>query len=118
MDADDDGRELDEFIDRARTSQRNTVFPDTVRNSRSVDAFLWRGSPNPSLVQRVGAWLFGLTEIGIGLCAIPLAIQGLHGEDHPWIAFAIFMLMATAMCLLGIRTFRNGFPRRQKQGSN
>jgi hypothetical protein len=54
-----DRKDLDELIDETRAKQRNVVFPDTVRNARSVDAFLWRGSPDAPLVQRIGAWLFG-----------------------------------------------------------
>lgn len=61
-------RDLDDFLEESRQRQRNVVFPDTVRNARSVDAFLWRGSPNPTRVQRIGAWLFGLTLIGTGVC--------------------------------------------------
>lgn len=61
-------RDPDHFLEESRQRQRNVVFPDTVRNARSVDAFLWKGSPDPTLVQRVAAWLWGLTFIGLGAC--------------------------------------------------
>lgn len=65
---------LDKFIDETRASQRNIVFPDTVRKARSVDAFLWRGSPHPSLVQSIAAWIIGLVFIGIGVQWFFLAV--------------------------------------------
>ena len=55
----DHHRELDKFVDEIRDSQRSIVFPDTVRNGRSVDAFFWNGSPHPTCSEnrRVAGWL-------------------------------------------------------------
>jgi hypothetical protein len=63
---------LHEYIEEIRAKQRNTVWPDPLRNSRAVDEFLWRGSSKAPLVQRVGALIFGLAYIlsGAGLAAI------------------------------------------------
>ena len=36
----------DESIEAIKAKQRNTVWPDTMVNSRGVDAFLWRGDPD------------------------------------------------------------------------
>lgn len=54
-------RDLDDFLEESRQRQRNVVFPDTVRNARSVDAFLWKGSPNPtrcSASRLVAIWAY------------------------------------------------------------
>jgi len=102
------GRKLDEFIDESRASQRNIVFPDTVRNGRSVDVFLWHGSPNPSLVQRIGAWMFGLTFIVIGLSFFGAPF--VTDRDYPW----IFAVIGIPCVLVGMKIFRNGFPRRPR----
>src|SRR5258706_4628449 len=101
-------RKLDNLIDESRASQRNIVFPDTVRNARAVDVFLWMGSPNPPLVQRIAAWMIGLVFMLIGL--IFLAAAFTLEKDKPW----IFGLIAVPLVLLGIRIFRNGFPRNPK----
>jgi len=98
------GEDREHFIDEIRQKQRNIVFPDTVRNARSVDAFLWRGSPNPTMVQRIGAWLFGLTLIGGGVLFLDLA-----RTDG-----ALVFLIAALLLLLGARVCRNGFPRNPK----
>jgi hypothetical protein len=66
--------QLDKYLDDVRASQRNTVWPDPLRNSRAVDEFLWKGSSKAPLVQRVGALIFGLAYLfaGAGLAAILL----------------------------------------------
>jgi len=106
-------REMEKFIDESRANQRNIVFPDTVRNARSVDAFLWRGSPHPPLVQRIVAWMFGLFNIGIGLLFLLIA-GGVRDRYHSWIGSVLTTLVAFFVAWVGIRIFRNGFPRRSK----
>jgi hypothetical protein len=80
-------RKLDNFIDKTRSSQRNAILPDTVRNARSIDVFFWRGSPSPSLVQRIAAWLLGLVLIGLGIEFFWLAVD--HASSIPDIVIAI-----------------------------
>ena len=109
-------RDLDKLIDESRASQRNIVFPDTVRNGRAVDVFLWRGSPNPPLVQRIGAWMLGLLFMGFGLAFLYLAREDRHGDG---LIFSLVVgLIALASFLVGVRIFRNGFPRHIKPPQN
>jgi hypothetical protein len=44
-------------------SQRNIVFPNTVRN----DLFLWKGSPDATRVHRIAAWMLGFVYVGCGV---------------------------------------------------
>jgi hypothetical protein len=104
-------RDPNDFLEKSRQRQRNLVFPDTVRNVRSVDAFLWRGSPNPTRVQRVGAWLFGITFIGLGACLITFV--GAARSDGEWVGAFVLASMSVGAIALGIRIFLNGFPRRK-----
>ena len=64
------------LIEEIKAKQRNTVWPDTLMNGRSVDEFLWKGSPDAPLVQRMGAWIFGLAFmlIAVGVIAAGLAL--------------------------------------------
>jgi hypothetical protein len=100
---------VDEYVSR----QRNIVFPDTVRNGRSIDSFLWNGSPNPTRVQRIGAWTIGMVEMVFGLEFFAYAVQVRvkHGFS---IEIVVLVTMSLLAVLLGIRTFRNGFPRPPK----
>jgi hypothetical protein len=101
-------RNLDDFIDETRASQRNIVFPDTVRNARSVDVFFWRGSPNPSLVQRIAAWMFGVVLVGLGIEIFSLIFASASS-----LVDVLLMVSMSVLCVFaGIRIFRNGFPRR------
>ncbi|HEX4321824.1 MAG TPA: hypothetical protein VHZ52_13010 [Acidobacteriaceae bacterium] len=96
--------ETDALIEDVRARQSNTLWPDALRNGRSVDAFLWKGDPNAPLVQRIGAWIFGLTFILIGLCSVDIAFE--KPEDAwPWGAFSVILFM------IGGKVFLNGFRR-------
>ena len=112
-------RKLDAFIDDVRTRQRNIVFPDTLRGGRSVDAFLWKGSPNPSLVQRIAARVLGFLFVISGLMFLRF-VATVRDEDGSWIGSWIIVLISASLVFAGIRIFRNGFPRRNKPttGSN
>jgi hypothetical protein len=104
-------RDVDKLVDEFRARQENIVFPDTVRNGRSVDLFLWKGSPNPWLVQRIAAWMFGLVYICAGL---EILYQAVRERIESGFSFGVVFLaaMSLAAVLVGIRVFRNGFPRR------
>ena len=98
--------DLDGFIDETQASQSNIVFPNTVRNARGVDAFLWKGSPSPTLVQRMAAWLFGLLFIAMASLFVGLFFQ--EGDTKSWWPL---LLVSALLCFLGLKIFRNGFPR-------
>jgi hypothetical protein len=96
------------LIEETKARQRNIVFPNTVRNSRNVDAFLWRGSPDAPLVQRMGAWIFGIFFILCGVCFLEFA-----REKRSW-AVLVFSLV---VFLLGGKVFLNGFRRHKAKPS-
>jgi hypothetical protein len=102
-------REIDHLIEDAKKRQRNIVFPDTVRNARSIDAYFWRGSPDAPLVQRVAAWLIGLTFVGGGFCLIE-AIRSREEESGAFLT----NLVALLVIAVGAKTFYNGCKRRKK----
>jgi hypothetical protein len=103
--------DLEEFTDDIRASQRNIVWPGPLVNSRGVDAFLWRGSPNPTAVQRIGAWLFGIVDTG---CALILAAIAWHEGGS---ALILLGGMGILVFALGAKTFSNGFAKRKAANS-
>jgi hypothetical protein len=90
------------LVEEIEAKQRNTVWPDTMINSRGVDEFLWKGSPDAPLVQRIGAWIFGLTFILLGLGLFDIAY-----EKHDRV-LGVFSLLPL---FLGVKVFLNGFRR-------
>jgi hypothetical protein len=55
------GRQHDsgsDFLKEIENNQRNVVWPGPLVNGRGVDEFFWKGSPNPTTVQRVATLLF------------------------------------------------------------
>jgi hypothetical protein len=91
--------------DDVRARQRNTVWPDTLRNGRVVDSFIWKGSPDATLVQRIGVALFGL----LFLCPALLLVR--FGVLEPGPApFRTFMLLfALPWVAIGCRLLGNAF---------
>ena len=87
-------------IEELRAKQENTVFPDTGRNSKNVDAYFLLGNPNAPLVQRVGAWIFGAFFLLSGVVFGDVALR-----DHAW-GVAIYSIVGF---LLGGRIMLSGF---------
>jgi hypothetical protein len=91
-----------EFLKEIENNQRNVVWPGPLVNSRGVDEFFWKGSPKPTVVQRIAAWLFGLTFIGIAFSLFYLA-WSLRGS-----AWAVFGGGALLFALIGVRHIWSG----------
>ena len=95
------------FLDEIEANQKNILWNDTVRNGRGVDAFLWKGSPDATLVQRVGAWLFGLTFLGFGVVFLTIARR--LGREEGTLALAITAVVSMGLFLVGGKICLNGF---------
>jgi hypothetical protein len=96
--------EFAEIREDIEAKQRATVWPDTLRNGRSVDAFLWRGDPHAKPIQRAGLVVFGLTFLllAIAIGSVPFD----RGFPDGWVAD---FLMALIGLLISMRLFRNAF---------
>ncbi len=99
-------QEFEEIREDIDAKQRATVWPDTLRNGSSVDAFLWRGDPRAKPIQRAGLVVFGLTFLllAIAIGSIPF------DRDFPdgWV---VDFLLALFLLLLSMRLFRNALLR-------
>lgn len=103
----------DKFIDESTARQRNIVWPDPLVNSRSVDEFLWKGSPNPTPVQRIGAWLFGLVFMAQGVAILILAWHEGASSGGGW----ALGIVAAAAFAWGAKIFFNGCRTRKLERS-
>lgn len=88
----------DTLLEDVRERQRNIVWPDPLRNGRSVDAVLWKGSRSTSTNQRVGVAIFGLAFLVAGLGFACIAYLG---RD------VVPAVVAISPTLIGIRLFGN-----------
>ena len=93
--------------DDIQARQRNTVWPDTLRNGRTVDSFIWNGSPDATPVQRVGIAIFGVAFLVISLLFMFLA--NLTASKSGLVASLSFVLVGFAFLALAFRIFRNAF---------
>lgn len=96
-------KKISRFASELEARQRNTVWPDTLRNNLLVDNFLWKGSPHASTIQRIGLALFGL------LFSSPAVLLLRFGCFAPGpILLKIFMfLLAVPWLLIAGRLLRN-----------
>jgi hypothetical protein len=95
-------------LEEVERRQRNTLWPDAMINSSSVDALLWKGSPKATKVQRVGIVIWGLAFLSIGAYFLFV----LASEQHSPMA-AVLGLLGLA---LGTRITLNAFKRQPKPG--
>jgi hypothetical protein len=94
------------LIEDVRAKQQNVLWPQAMVNSTSVDALLWKGSPNASKVQRIGIGIWGLAF----LCVGAVFELGAYEKDELFPAF--FGLPCLA---LGAKIFLNAFKRNSKR---
>ncbi len=87
------------MLEEVELKQRNTVWPDTMLNGTNVDAFLWKGNPKATLVQRIGAVIFGLSFLlAAGMFAYLAEMK-----------YRPLYLIAAPFAYVGIRVFANAF---------
>jgi hypothetical protein len=67
--------ELDAYIESVKARQRNTVWPDVLRGSRSVDELLWKGARDAPLVQRIGAVILALAYLMVAMVFVSMAVE-------------------------------------------
>ena len=90
------------LTEEIKAKQSNILWPDAMKNSSGVDAFLWKGAPDAPLVQRIGASIFGLFFLLAGVSFLDVA----HKKHEP-----LYLVMAFAFFALGTRVCLNGFRR-------
>ena len=95
----------DHLIEDVRARQENVLWPRAMVNSTSVDALLWKGSPNATKVQRIGIGIWGLCFFCLGtVCEF-----GAYEKDELFLAFFGLPWLA-----LGTKIFLNAFKRNPK----
>ncbi len=93
-------RSSKQLLDDVRARQRNTVWPDNLRNGLRVNALLWKGSRDATTVQRVGIAIFGLALLSAGLNFAYMSYS-----QHS----TVIAIVSIPFLLLGLRVFWNTF---------
>lgn len=81
-------KELDSYIESVKASQKNTIWPDVLRGSRSVDELLWKGARDAPMVQRIGVVILALAYLLVAVVFVSIAV-----EQGSWFAgtFAVIL---------------------------
>lgn len=83
--------------------QRNTVWPDTLKNGALVDAFLWKGSPDATHTQRIGIAFFGLLFLSPAVLLVRFGCF----EPGPALLKTLMFLLALPWLVIGGKLLRN-----------
>ena len=100
---------LERIREDIHARQKATVWPDSLRNGRTIDAFLWKGDPKAKPIQRAGLVGFALFFLLIAVIDASIPFEK-HFEGGTVLAF----FMALLVFLLSMRLLRNAFLRPPK----
>lgn len=105
--------ELDRIREEAEMKQRAILWPDMLRSGRTVDEFLWKGSPRATPIQRIGLALFGILFLFCAALSTILIFRDMWAEKI--IGGIIGSLSVTAGTRLMMNAFRHGAKRRKSR---
>jgi hypothetical protein len=97
------------LYEEVQARQRNTTWPDAVRNASSVDELVFKGSPTATRGQRAGVFVLGVLYILAGGSFI------LMGEEQHTIGLIALAVIGLAV---GAWIIRNAFLRLERKPRN
>ncbi|HTM17876.1 MAG TPA: hypothetical protein VL135_13265 [Terracidiphilus sp.] len=83
------------------------MWPDYVRQSRSIDEFLWKGDRRAKPIQRAALVLYSLMFLLMAFVGSVVAWK----LDDGWLMRAIFIVLACLFAGVSVRLMRNAFRR-------
>ena len=93
--------------EEAEAKQRGVVWPDMLRQSRSIDGFFWNGDRKATPIQRAALVLYSV--MFLSLTALFTFMAWKFNDD--WTARLICIGMACLTGVFGVRYARNIFLR-------
>ena len=105
--------EKPEFVTDAEARQSNLLFPDLLRNFLQHNYFAWNGSPNNTLVKRIGLVLLSLIPFTYSLSVLYTLVP--PSADHvPVAEFVVGVIFGLPFTLITARLLRNAFRRNRE----
>jgi hypothetical protein len=101
-------KSFEQIREETEQAQRTTLWPDNLRNTKTVYAFLWQGDPNAKIVQRVGLIVFALFFL---IWAV--YILSSFAEAQPEDRSALGLMAGLVFALISVHLIRNAFLKRQ-----
>ena|SRR5438477_1704543 len=102
-----DKSELERIREEAEAKQRGVVWPDMLRQSRSIDEFLWKGDRKAKPIQRAALVLYSMMFLSVTVILLILAWK--FNDD--WLSRLICIAMACLAGAFGVRYARTIFLR-------
>jgi uncharacterized membrane protein HdeD (DUF308 family) len=92
-------------MEEMSAKERNAVWSNPRKDSLSVGALLWKGSPDATKVQRIGVLIFGVTFISVGIA------NALLGREN---GASVQVFFGVLLALVGTKVTLSAFRRRRK----
>ena len=102
-------QELPKEDDRERSEV--TRHEATLNPGRSVDAFLWKGDPKATPIQRVGLVIYAFMFLLLFAVLVVVMIVMIVKHDFDWVSFLGVLMVGTLSGVFGFRFLFNVFRR-------
>ena len=112
-------RNTQELLKETDRDQSPVTWPETALNpGRAVDAFLWKGDPRATPIQRVGLFIYALMFLLLfaGFVVVMTVMIVRHNFD--WVSFIGVLMMGTLMGTFGFRFLFKAFRHQKHHKAN
>jgi hypothetical protein len=106
--AEDGQDKLQGMMDDLAAKQRNILWPQSLRNGRNVDTFLWKGAEKPTASMRIGAFLLGTIYL---ISALAICYASAEGGS------ILGVLISFGFLYLGARVLIRSVPKKEGRGN-
>ncbi len=106
--------ELDQIREEAEAKQRGVLWPDMLRQSRSIDEFLWKGDRKAKPIQRAALVLYSMMFLSVTVIFVILAWK----INDDWLLRGVCIAIGCLLGAGGVRFMRNAFRHVARQGKD
>lgn len=101
-------RNTQELLKETDREQSPVTWPETTLNSgRAIDAFLRKGDPNATPIQRLGLVVYALMFLFLFAIFVGLIIGIVVKHEFDWPTFLALLMMGTLTGIFGFRFLFN-----------
>ena len=105
------GHDADENVKEIDRQQGATKWPQTLEAGRRVDAFLWKGDPKATPVQRIALAIFA-----VGFLFLFVSTTALIVVRRDSTSIVVGLIIACPCGIVGFRLLRNVFRKTARVG--
>jgi hypothetical protein len=106
--------DLDQTREESEKKQRGILWADMLRQSRSIDEFLWKGDRKAKPIQRAALVLYSIMFLSVAVAFVIFAWR----IDDDWLMRGVCIAIGCLFGAVGFRFMRNAFLHVVRQGKD